>query len=45
MTEEARPAPDSRPHEEERDASSLLPMLVGGLGLITIGMIAVALVV
>ena len=31
--------------EERRDASTLLPMLVGGLALITIGMVAVALAV
>lgn len=43
MTDDPNRTPP--PHEEERGVSTLLPMLVGGLILITIGMIVVALTV
>lgn len=44
MTDERNRTP-APPPEEERGASTLLPMLVGGLVLITIGMVAIALTV
>jgi len=43
MTDERTPAAP-RP-DEGRDVSTLLPMLIGGLVLITIGMIAIAIAV
>lgn len=45
MADQPDRTPASPPPQQGRDASSLLPMLVGGLVLITIGMVAVALIV
>lgn len=45
MTDQRNRTPPAPPTEEDRGVSTLLPMLVGGLALITIGMIAVALIV
>jgi hypothetical protein len=44
MTDDRKPTPSSPP-PEGREANTLLPMLVGGLVLITIGMIVVAIAV
>ncbi len=44
MTDDRKPTPSSPP-SEGRGANTLLPMLVGGLVLITIGMIVVAIAV
>ncbi len=43
MTDDRKPTPSSPP--ERREANTLLPMLVGGLVLITVGMIVVAIAV
>jgi len=43
MTDERKPTPSSPP--EGRETNTLLPMLVGGLVLITVGMIVVAMAV
>lgn len=43
MTDDRKPTPASPP--EGRGTNTLLPMLVGGLVLITIGMIVVAIAV
>lgn len=43
MTDDRKPTPSSPP--EGREANTLLPMLVGGLLLITVGMIVVAIAV
>lgn len=45
MTDRRNDTPASRPAGEGGDASTLLPMLVGGLVLIMVGMVAVALIV
>lgn len=43
MTDDRKPTPSAP--SEGREANTLLPMLVGGLVLITIGMIVVAIAV
>lgn len=45
MTERHQRPPPSTPPARDHDPSTLLPMLIGGLALITVGMIAVALIV
>lgn len=43
MTNDSNPTPSAPP--ERREANTLLPMLVGGLVLISIGMIVIAIAV
>ena len=45
MTDQRKPTPPSPPPAKGQDASTLLPMLIGGLALIMVGMIAVAMIV
>lgn len=45
MTDDRTHTPAAHQPEEGRDVSTLLPMLVGGLVLITLGMIAIAIAV